>query len=65
MKKKMIAFMCMLGLCGALFTGCGNTELWGVTFVTSDTKNGTDDVPDKEHGRTYHGQWHVSCQRGM
>ena len=48
MKKKMIAFMCMLGLCGALFTGCGNTELWGVTFVTSDTKNGTDDVPDKE-----------------
>ncbi|MCI7130967.1 MAG: iron transporter [Lachnospiraceae bacterium] len=48
MKKKIITMMCMLCFCGALLTGCGNTELWGVTFVTSDTKDGAGDVSDKE-----------------
>lgn len=48
MKKKMIIMMCMLCLCGVLCTGCGNTELWSVSFVTSDTKQGSGDVPDKE-----------------
>lgn len=50
MKKKIITMMCMLCLCGVLCTGCGNTELWGVAFVTSDTKDGAGDVPDKETG---------------
>ena len=40
--------VCMLLLAGVLTAGCGNTELWGVTFVTSDTKHGASDVPDKE-----------------
>ena len=48
MKKKIIAMVCMLLLAGVLTAGCGNTELWGVTFVTSDTKHGASDVPDKE-----------------
>lgn len=48
MKKKIITIMFMLCLCGVLCTGCSNTELWGVTFVTSDTKDGSGDVPDKE-----------------
>ena len=48
MKKKIIAMICMLLLAGVLTAGCGNTELWGVTFVTSDTKHGASDVPDKE-----------------
>lgn len=47
-KMKMITIMCMLCLCSALFVGCGNTKLWGVTFVTSDTKDGAGDVSDKE-----------------
>ena len=46
----MITMMCMWCLCSILCTGCGKTELWGVTFVTSDTKQETGDVPDKETG---------------
>lgn len=50
MRKKMITMMCMWCLCSILCTGCGKTELWGVTFVTSDTKQETGDAPDKETG---------------
>lgn len=48
MKKKKIVMISMLLLAAVLCTGCSNTELWGVTFVTSDTKDGAGDMPDKE-----------------
>ena len=36
MKKKIVIAMCMLSLCGALFTGCGKTQMSTTFFVTDE-----------------------------
>lgn len=47
MKKKIVIAMCMLSLCGALFTGCGKTQM-STTFLVTDKEEAGENHKDAD-----------------
>ena len=47
MKKKIVIAMCMLSLCGALFTGCGKTQM-STTFLVTDKEESGENHKDAD-----------------